>query len=110
MEEPYRLRYFFDPGSGIYLWSGNAQARSAFGYPVCIEELPLSPDTILEARRVTASFDRSLNWDYPPDPGPWDQVQCDGFNAAARARLARLRRELGDGFVIEDGFREVRPG
>ena len=110
MEEPYRIRYFFDPGSGICLWSGNDRARCAFGYPVRIEELPLLPDTIAEARRVTASFDRSLNRHYPPDPGPWSQTECDEFNAAARALLACLRRELGEDFVIEDEFREVRPG
>jgi hypothetical protein len=104
------LRYFFDPGSGSCLWSANDRARDAFGYPVFVEELPLSPDAVAEARRVTKWFDGSLNWDYPPDPGPWDQAECDRFNAAARALLARLRQELGDRFDIEDEFREVRPG
>ena len=107
-EEPYRLRYSFDPGSGRCLWSGNDRARKAFGYSVDPAELPLPPATIAETLRVTDWYDGSLSWAYPPDPSPWDRAEWDRFYAASRALLARLRRDLGDQFDIQDEFHERR--
>lgn len=48
----------------------------------------------------------SLNWDYWPDPGPWREPECRAFNAAARRALDQLRVELGDRWVVVDGFQE----
>jgi hypothetical protein len=42
----------------------------------------------------------SLNWDYPPDPGPWRQPECDRFNAAAAKLLTDIRVELGPTFEV----------
>ncbi|HEV2461879.1 MAG TPA: hypothetical protein VGS80_26275, partial [Ktedonobacterales bacterium] len=36
---PYRIRFFFDYGSGICLWAGNALTRERFGYPIEAEHL-----------------------------------------------------------------------
>jgi hypothetical protein len=44
--------------------------------------------------------DTSLNWDYPPDPGPWRQQECDRFNTAVAELLADIRRELGPTFRV----------
>ena len=97
----YRLRYFFDYRSGC-LWSANEAANSRFGYPVPLSELPLSEETSRNADRIGAWFDRSLNWDYPPDPGPWRQEECDRFNMATADLLATIRQELGSEFEIVD--------
>ena len=46
--------------------------------------------------------DGSLNRDYPPDPGPWRQPECDRFNAASAVLLADIRAELGPEFEVID--------
>lgn len=38
----YKLRYFFDFGSGICLWAANDAARDHFGYPVDSSKLPIT--------------------------------------------------------------------
>lgn len=97
----YRLRYFFDYHSGC-LWSANEAAYLRYDYPVSLSELQLSEETVRNADRIGAWFDRSLNWDYPPDPGPWRQEECDRFNAATAGLLAGIRQELGSDFEIVD--------
>ena len=97
----YRLRYFFDYHSGC-LWSANEAAYSRFGYPVLLSELPLSEETSRNADRIGEWFDRSLNWDYPADPGPWRQEECDRFNRASAELLAAIRQELASEFDIAD--------
>lgn len=108
MTEPrYRLRYAFDAGSGTCLWSADAAAEEAFGYAAEPERLPLSPETVRRLHQVAAWHGESLNRDYPPDPGPWRQEECDRFNQAARELLEEVRRELGEEFTVEDAFGEL---
>lgn len=38
----YRLRFFFDTGSGVCLWTANDAAREIYDYPVSMEALPVS--------------------------------------------------------------------
>jgi hypothetical protein len=95
----YRLRYFFDYG-GPCLWAANDTARDRFDYSIDLAELPLSPETIQTAKEIGAWFDQSLNWDYPPDPGPWRQDECDRFNRATADLLNRIRQELGSEFEV----------
>jgi hypothetical protein len=95
-------RFFFDPGSGTLLWTTGSD--STFVDP---DELPISPELLAEVDRLLAWYDTSLNWDYPPDPGPWREAECRRFNEAARLVLDRLRTELGPAWQIEDEFREV---
>jgi hypothetical protein len=95
----YRIRCFFDFG-GSYFWSGNDAARKRFGYPISPENLPLSAATIRQINELIDLFQTSLNWEYPPDPGPWRQEECDRFNAAARQLFEIARLELGDEFEL----------
>jgi hypothetical protein len=53
-------------------------------------------------------FDTSLNWGYPPDPGPWRQEECDRFNAASLNAFDRLRTELGPDWDIVPNFADLR--
>jgi hypothetical protein len=46
--------------------------------------------------------DQALNWEYPPDPGPWRQDECERFNQAAKDLLITVRQELGDHFEVID--------
>ena len=95
-------RFFFSPRSGTLLWASGSE--NPFIDP---DELPISPELLAEVDRLLSWNDTSLNWDYPPDPGPWREAECRLFNDAARRALDRLRTELGQTWRIEDGFKEV---
>ncbi|WIY06263.1 hypothetical protein QRX60_21350 [Amycolatopsis mongoliensis] len=73
--------------------------------PADLDELPISADLRVSLESLAEQYDESLNWDYPPDPGPWREARCVKFNADTRAALARLRAELGRD--VEDGFTEL---
>lgn len=113
----YRLRFFFDPGSGVCLWSDNEAAREAFGgYAVSSEDLPVSPETEARLERLIAWFDESIDWDDPGTAWPWTDEEQARFDAEAQAVLALLRAELGAEYEIEDRSRtggdagSARPG
>ncbi|MFH8336498.1 hypothetical protein [Streptomyces sp. AM6-12] len=96
-------RFFFDAGSGGVLWA-SSEDRDAWGYPVDLDRLPISHDLRDGLKALIARYDTSLNWDYPPHPGPWREAECRDFNEAVRQALARLRAELGPEWRIHDEF------
>lgn len=98
----YVLRYFFDPGSGICLWSGNDAARERFDYPVQLPDLGLPENLLRRALYVMAWYDTSLDWSYPPNPSPWSASERARFHETSQALLSALRQQLGSGFEIRD--------
>src|SRR5271163_5028489 len=103
MAPRFRLKFFCEWGGGPCLWADNDNARARFDVGgVDYGQLGLSLDTVELANRLCDWHDQSLNRDYPPDPGPWRQDECDRFNAAARDLLERIRRELGEEFEVID--------
>lgn len=98
----YRLRYFFDPGGGICLWSANDAARERFGYPIDTRSLPLRENTWRRAAYLCSWHDTSIDWDYPADLSPWDASERERFNVEAQRLLALLREQLGREFEITD--------
>ncbi|MEU8185547.1 hypothetical protein AB0B85_32085 [Micromonospora sp. NPDC049044] len=112
MDRPYggtarHARFFFDAGSGGVLWPTDPQQREAWGNPVRLAALPISVTLRDELTQLVEWYDASLNRDYPPDPGPWREPECQAFNAAVRRALDQLRAELGERWVIADEFDEV---
>ncbi len=103
---PYRLRYFFDAGSGVCLWSDNDAARERYGIAITPAQLPLSKATRQEVNQLVAWYDTSLNWDDPAGPTSWSLEERESFNRAAGVLLTQLRAELRD-FTIEDNFQPV---
>src|SRR5438132_2929084 len=101
----YTLRFFFEWGGGC-LWPGNDAAYRDFAFgPYDLLRpcpLPLSAETLERCRQTAEWYDTSLNWDYPPDPGPWRQSECERFNEAVRHLLATIRAELGGQFEVID--------
>lgn len=95
-EQKYRIRFFFDYGSGICFWSGNDNTNAKFGYPIELEALPLSPETSKILTDLVEWYDQSLNWEYPPDPGLWRQEECDRFNDTVKQLLETIKKELGE--------------
>lgn len=67
--------------------------------------LPISSSLRDELAQLVERYDASLNWDYPPDPGPWREPEWRAFNTAVRRVLDQLRAELQ--WVIADHFEEV---
>ena len=98
----YRFRYAFDTGSGICLWPCNEEGYQEFAYTGDARELPLPENTWRRVHYVTAWWDTCIDWNYPPDPSPWDEAERQRFNAEARKLLAMLREQLGPDFEIMD--------
>jgi hypothetical protein len=98
----YKLRYFFDFGSGICLWAANDAARERFGYPVHSSKLPITSTLMHRVEFVLAWHDTFLDWDNPPKQTRWWAVEGEQFKLAAQELLHLLRKELGAEFEIVD--------
>ena len=103
----YTIRYWFEWHASCF-WSADDETRARFGNSVSPEKLPLSEATVKWANELVVWHDQALNWDYPPDPGPWRQDECDRFNQAARKLLTTVRKELGEDFEVIDNFEEIK--
>ena len=102
MAATYRLRFFFDTGSGICLWSANDAARERFDYPIELSALPL-PETIRRRGSfVLAWYDTFMDWELAPEPSQWWPREEAAFNAAVQELLALFRQYLGPDFEIVD--------
>ena len=108
MEEKYRLRFFFEWGVDSCFWAGNDKAYDRYGVgDVDLEELPLSPATADRIQELAGWYYTALNWDYPPDPGPWRQEECDRFNLTVKELLAIVQAELGDSYELVSSQDEI---
>lgn len=94
-EHDYTFRFFFDFGETSCLWAADQQTRAHFGYPVALEELPVSPDLVNVLRALATEFDASINWNNPAGPSPWSSNDAATFFEKADLALVRLRQELG---------------
>ncbi len=95
----YRIRLMFEWGGGC-LWCDNNAARAAFDVGPIEDRLPLSQQTRQQLEALSEWHDHALNWDYPPDPGPWTPEEYARFKQAAQAILAVIRSELGASFEV----------
>ena len=99
MSRAYRIRLMFEWGGGS-LWCGNEAASRKFDVGPVEDKLPLS-NTVLERLNALSQWhDTALNWEYPPDPGPWDPDEYAKFEAEALAFLSELQAELGPDFEV----------
>lgn len=96
---PYVVRLMFEWGSGA-LWAGNDAARARFAGDPCEDLLPLSDETRATLERLSVWHDTSLNWEYPPDPGPWSDEEAVRFEEEAARALATVRAELGPDYEV----------
>lgn len=96
------LRYFFDPGSGICLWSANNAARERYGYPVALDVLDLPPAVVAHANALIERFDTSIDRDDPAGASPWSDADAACFVTDAAALLECLRGCLGPRVIIVD--------
>lgn len=90
-----RVNFWFEWGPPAYLWTADAYAIDQLGIGPLQDRLPLSDELRKRGEKLSDWFQGSLNWDYPPDPGPWRQEECERFKIAARAFFADLQQEIG---------------
>lgn len=103
---PSRFRFFFDTGSGICLWAGDAATEKRYGLAVEAHTLPVPPALVAETERLTDLWDTGIDWNDPGGPSLWTAQDEQSFQAQADALLERLRAALEPGFLVVD---ERRP-
>jgi hypothetical protein len=103
----YRLRFFFDYGSGICFWSANDAANERFDYPIESDKLPLTIATQEAIEHLIEQYDRSLNWSDPGGPGLWNRDEWRIFDASVRQLLPIIRQELGPDYEIVDEYNYI---
>jgi len=94
-----QLKLMFEWGGGC-LWCADDACLERLDVGSVEDVLPLSDETRKRLDDLTAWHDESLDWAYPPDPGPWTDEEYARFEAAAQEMLARLQAELGDAYEI----------
>jgi hypothetical protein len=95
----YRIRLMFEWGGGC-LWCNNDAARARFDVGPIEDQLPLSAQTRQRLDELREWHDQSLNWAYPPDPGPWTPKEYADFEQAAQELRAAIQAELGSAFEV----------
>jgi hypothetical protein len=98
----YKFRYFFSPGAGVCLWSGDELTEKQFDLPVDPKSLGLTDNLFRRMLYLVAWFDTSIDWDYPPDPSPWSKEELLSFTDANQKFLRDLRQHLGTNYEILD--------
>jgi hypothetical protein len=99
MKPRYVLRLMFEWGGGC-LWCGNEAARAKFDVGPVEDLLLLSPETHRRLDELSVWHDQALNWDYPPDPGPWSPEEYERFDQAANELLMAVKDELGPEYEV----------
>jgi hypothetical protein len=99
MSQRYQIRLMFEWGGGS-LWCGNDAARERFDVGPVEDILPICERTRNTLIELSALHDTSLNWEYPPDPGPWTKEEDEIFEEKARELLSALREELGPEYEV----------
>lgn len=102
MPRVYKLKFMFDWGSGVCLWSANKDAEDKFGdYPILTSALPVSRELKERLERLVEWHDEAFNWDDPACDLLWDDGQISKFLATAKKTYLRLCEELGEEYEVE---------
>jgi len=97
----YRLRFFFEWSESVnFLWAGNDLAFKKFDAGPINHKIPMSDGLRKRAEELSSWYQYSLNWEYPPHPGPWRQEECDRFKIAVRVFFADLQADLGSDYEL----------
>lgn len=93
----YKIKFFFEWGTDLCLWSGNSAAIERYGIcEIPYERIGISDELRLSLAKMGEEYQGALNWEYPPDPSPWTQAQKDDFMLRAQEVFKRLTEELGE--------------
>ena len=109
MDEKYRIRFFFDYGGSCF-WGADSKTTAVFESPITPDKLPLSTETIDQARDLINLFEDSLDWGNPGEGIRWNQDECDRFNTAAGLLFEEVKKELGESFELMNKQKTLKPG
>ena len=97
----YELKFMYDWGSGVCVWSANAAAKKHFGdYPINTASLPISKELVDVLDNLIAQYDTALNWNNPGGALLWDKTQQAKFEEDARSAYKQLCIELGAEYKV----------
>ncbi|MBP5457730.1 MAG: hypothetical protein J6Y37_14655 [Paludibacteraceae bacterium] len=98
----YKLKFMFDWGSGICVWSDNEAAKRKFNdYPIETDNLPISNKLKKTLDDLINLYDTCLNREEPNGDLMWDKNQIEDFLKMARGAYVNLCEELGSMYDIE---------
>ena len=76
----YEVKFMFDWGSGVCVWSTNAAAKTKFNaYPIKTADLPISQELANLLNKLIIQHDTALNWDDPGAGLLWNTAQQTAF-------------------------------
>lgn len=97
----YKLKFMYDWGSGVCVWSDNAAAKEKFkDYPVNTAALPITRELAALLEELNSRHDTALNWDDPGGELLWDRAKQEAFTEEAKAAYRRLCAELGPDYEV----------
>ena len=94
------IRFFFDPGSGICFWSVNMYTSDLLGYPINLEQLPLTSKSKNLLIKLMEKFDTCLDWQNPGAGVVWNKEDEIEFHKEALVALDTIREELGEEYIV----------
>lgn len=98
----YKIRFMFEWGSGVCLWSMNEAAALLFeDYPIETDRLPISDGLKEELDRLIDKHVEAWDWDDPAGDLLWDENQIKEFTAEAEDAYKALCEELGPDYDVE---------
>lgn len=101
----FRMRYFFDAGSGTCFWADNALTREKYDYAVDHKMLPISDELKDKINILIEEYDESIDWEDPASKSTLSAEEFERFYKKAATTMELMRKELGKKYVIVDEVR-----
>ena len=107
--EKIGLKYMFDWGSGVCVWTTNDAGKERFkDYPVETSLLPISEELKNHLEHLISWYDEALDWDNPGGDLLWSEKQIAAFMESYYKGYQDLCQELGDEYEVVK-FRDKWP-
>lgn len=97
----YELKFMFDFGSGVCIWSANGEANRKYGCPIPCEKLPVTQELMDELNTLIEKYDEAMDWSCPQNCLIWDKAEQMRFKENAVKAFNKLCIELGDAYHVE---------
>ena len=98
----YKLKFLFDWGSGVCLWSANQETEEMFGdYPVDSSKLHISSELMKSIDHLIDIHEDALDWDDPGGELLWTDEKIEQFLSEAKLIYERLCNELGSEYDVK---------
>lgn len=97
-----RIQLLFDPSSPFFQ-PINELGRLRHGYWIAPEKLSMSSGVREALGALLSRYNESLNFDYPPTPGPWGCNEWTAFGVEVDRVLNMVQAEIEPDFEIVNG-------